>query len=192
LAAEKLLVKGSFPLPSVNQIISEAGVSKGTVYLYFKSKEEIYLSLLGTYLDNFEKDVIDSLKKSNKSNYVDSLILSYINFARENPKGVYLASIASLILENNLTDESIILFKKRIREITVNMLVEVEDIIKINDMEKLSSLFLVSYNLFLGCWQHCNPPEQVVKVLNNNNLEDILYDFEKEFSKAFRTLWASM
>jgi len=188
-AADKLLVKGSFPLPSVNQIIKEAGVAKGTVYLYFKSKEEIYLGLLSKYFLNFESYIFEVLANSSKKDLSRNLANAYIEFAKKYPKGVYIATIAPLILENNLSSEFILVFKTGIADLTQQIVLAIKDITKHKSEDEIRTTFLVSYNMFLGSWQHCNPPTDVAKVLKENDLSKVLYNFESEFLKHFELLW---
>ncbi|EOD00545.1 TetR/AcrR family transcriptional regulator [Caldisalinibacter kiritimatiensis] len=55
--AEKLFLKQGFDDTSINQIVKEAKVAKGTFYYYFKSKDEILSSILKRYIDNIEKEI---------------------------------------------------------------------------------------------------------------------------------------
>ena len=48
-AASKLFTAGTGSLPTAAEIASAAGLAKGTVYLYFRSKEEITLDPLYTF-----------------------------------------------------------------------------------------------------------------------------------------------
>ena len=58
-AAEKVFVKKGFFPTRIDDIAEEAGVAKGTIYLYFPDKQSIYVSLL----DNRLSKMIDFLGK---------------------------------------------------------------------------------------------------------------------------------
>lgn len=45
-AARAVFSREGYAATSVDEIAAEAGIAKGTVYLYFKSKEELYLAAL--------------------------------------------------------------------------------------------------------------------------------------------------
>src|SRR5579863_9778452 len=45
-AARKVFARNGFAGGIVDEIAAEAGLAKGTIYLYFKSKKEIYRALL--------------------------------------------------------------------------------------------------------------------------------------------------
>jgi len=159
------------------------------VYLYFESKEEIYLSLLSKYFAEFEESIMYLMDEATDENFQQALIDAYITFAKTSPKGVYLACIAPLILENNLSDDFIIHFKTGIRDLTFRILEKVANITGASDLSELRIKFLLSYNLFLGSWQHCHPPKNVLRVLMDEGLDTILFDFEKEFSRGHRAIW---
>ena len=53
LAAESLIENNHNRLPSVAEVAAEAGLAKGTVYLYFQSKDELLLSLHGLHSARF-------------------------------------------------------------------------------------------------------------------------------------------
>ncbi|WP_164848302.1 hypothetical protein [Halobacteriovorax sp. HLS] len=132
------------------------------------------------------------LDSSEKDNIIEKILKAYMDLATNTPKAVYLSSIAPLILENGLSDEYILKFKSKVKDITMKIVTKIAEILETKDIKKVSSTFLVSYNFFLGSWQHCNPPENVKRVLSQNDLSDLIYDFEKELSTAFRILWKNM
>lgn len=132
------------------------------------------------------------LDSSNKENVIEQILKGYMKLVTDMPKAVYLASIASLILENNLSDAYILKFKTTVRNITIQIVMKIAEKLETKDIKKVSSTFLVSYNLFLGSWQHCNPPQRVQNVLQENGLEDLIYDFEKELSSAYKLLWKNI
>src|ERR1700722_17433909 len=45
-AARAVFSRDGYAASSVDDVAGEAGIAKGTVYLYFKSKEELYLAAL--------------------------------------------------------------------------------------------------------------------------------------------------
>lgn len=74
---------------SLNNILKEAGISKGTFYYHFKNKEELYFYLIGILLrekkryfsenikiEDFNSDIFEMYKKMIKVGLI---------FARENP-----------------------------------------------------------------------------------------------------------
>ncbi|WMT38908.1 TetR/AcrR family transcriptional regulator [Paenibacillus sp. D2_2] len=62
-AAEKVIAENGFYGSQVSKIAKEAGIADGTIYLYFKNKEDILISLfqnrLGSLVSTFKNSITD-------------------------------------------------------------------------------------------------------------------------------------
>jgi AcrR family transcriptional regulator len=63
-AAERLLLRAPERMANVAEVADEAGLAKGTVYLYFPSKEELLLALHERNIDGFFQPLIQRLESS--------------------------------------------------------------------------------------------------------------------------------
>jgi AcrR family transcriptional regulator len=63
-AAEELLAEKGYHEMSIDEIAARVGVSKGTVYLHFSSKEELVLAYLGRGMRRFMQEATDALNAS--------------------------------------------------------------------------------------------------------------------------------
>lgn len=67
-AAEKIIAEHGFHGSQVSKIAKEAGVADGTIYLYFKKKEDILISLfenrLGKLVAMFDESIRDTVTAS--------------------------------------------------------------------------------------------------------------------------------
>ena len=80
-AARKLFFDKGFKHVTVESIARKAELSKGSVYLYFKSKEEIYTHILLSDIDKFHKTVAGLLEVGlNASDKLMSLANTYAGF----------------------------------------------------------------------------------------------------------------
>ena len=61
-AAAKLVAERGYPGAAVNDVIAEAGVSKGSFYWHFKSKDDMLFALLDERLDRPIQELIERLK----------------------------------------------------------------------------------------------------------------------------------
>lgn len=84
-AARKVFFAKGFMNATVDEIAEHCGLAKGTIYLYFKSKEEIYVSLMlkGLSLLKQEMEKIHSLRMPS-DRLVEKLGEIYFNFYRKN------------------------------------------------------------------------------------------------------------
>jgi AcrR family transcriptional regulator len=62
--ATKLFWENDYEKTSMNQIVSELGIAKGTVYHYFKSKEELMFAVIDDEVVNYIKMMKRALKKA--------------------------------------------------------------------------------------------------------------------------------
>jgi TetR/AcrR family fatty acid metabolism transcriptional regulator len=63
-AAEELLAEKGYHEMSIDEIAARVGVSKGTVYLHFSSKEELVLAYLSRGMRRFMQEATDALNTS--------------------------------------------------------------------------------------------------------------------------------
>jgi AcrR family transcriptional regulator len=80
-AARKLFFEKGFKAVTVDNIAQKAELSKGSVYLYFKSKEEIYTHILLNDIEKFHRKINDSLHFEDRaSDTLKRLANIYIDF----------------------------------------------------------------------------------------------------------------
>jgi len=63
-AAAKLIAKRGYRGAAVNDIVAQAGLSKGTFYWHFKSKDELLFALLDERLDRPIRELIELLQSA--------------------------------------------------------------------------------------------------------------------------------
>jgi AcrR family transcriptional regulator len=93
--AARVFAANGFPGTDVQAVADAAGVAKGTLYLYFPSKEEMFLAAvdqgikqLKAYIDSCTADLADPLER------IGAAIHAYLRFFKKHPELVEL-----LILE---------------------------------------------------------------------------------------------
>ncbi len=83
-AAERLFFSKGMEKTTMNQVATEAEFSKGTIYLYFKNKEELYLGITKRGLDILGKMFrIASDKASTGIEKVQSIGYAYLEFSQK-------------------------------------------------------------------------------------------------------------
>lgn len=82
-----LFGKNGYKNTSVNSIVKEAGISKGLLYHYFVSKEELYKDLLAYSSDKFMKEYLDNVDASARDflERIRSLTMLKFNMLKETP-----------------------------------------------------------------------------------------------------------
>ena len=75
--AREMLMEKSFSDISLAAIATRAGISKGTLYYHFKSREDILFAVMDDYLDRQKEDLIIWIEDSSKDTSLPRL-LKYI------------------------------------------------------------------------------------------------------------------
>lgn len=74
--AKKLFAEYGFHGTQISDIIKEAKIARGTIYQYFKNKEDIFITLLDNYFSKWKSSV------NTRSNEIDISSISPIDFFR--------------------------------------------------------------------------------------------------------------
>jgi len=86
-AAKKIFLAGDYASVTIDDIADIAGISRATIYLYFKSKQEVYTELLFRDLDEMITLLTGSLDRNDSvRNNLFRMATSYMNFFRVHPE----------------------------------------------------------------------------------------------------------
>ena len=157
------------------------------MYLYFQTKEEIYLALLEQGFVQWIQTVREAL--TDEAPAVENVLRKYVRFCAENPKILFLASLSPVILERNISEETAYRFKKGLADETWKIGELIAKAFPKLSQNRASGLFISSYVLTLGLWQHTHPPAVIEKVFKKKELSVLVMDFEKDLFSALESLW---
>lgn len=91
-AAEKIFARQGYHPTTMESVAEECGWSKGTLYLHFKSKEDLFFSILFEKMDQFSATLLPNLEASdNIEDMIVALVNSQFNFFSENKSYFQLA-----------------------------------------------------------------------------------------------------
>ena len=178
-------------LPPVAEIARAAGLAKGTVYLYFRSKEEIFVALLE---DDFSRlfdtlaPLVDELPQS-PGDAARQFAHAYSAAVLARPDLLRLASLANGILEQNLPAEVMRRFKTSLASSLVDVGQQLGERFASLGNERGTTLLLQTYALTLGLWQALDYPQVLRDMLNETALRPLDRHFASELDEAVETLW---
>lgn len=153
-SAEKLLKTNGFKALCVEDITKEAGVAKGTFYVYFKHKEAIVSEICRGYFKQIENQIndmnnTDIIEKLSLyfDNFMQAVELYGINICREWIRGV---------IDPNNTPEG---FDKNKWQYDVDMLKNIlnnavnnNELSKDTPIDELTHLFISELYGMMTCW----------------------------------------
>src|SRR6266568_2508743 len=111
-AAERLFLDFPDRLANVAEVADAAGLAKGTVYLYFASKEELLLALHERNSDRFFAVLIERLERTEPVTIDDVFTITLEHLVRS-PTYLPLAGMCFGMMEKNITQEAANAFHER-------------------------------------------------------------------------------
>ncbi len=189
-AAQGLFAADPADLPSVINIAKAAGLAKGTVYLYFKTKEEIFLEILATQYQALLQEIATLIESSaDESTIIRELISLFEQFTAIHPTFMPLSSMANSVIEKNVDTAIIAEFKRMlIREMQTicdNLTHQFPSLSR----DQGNRLLLNTNAIIIGLWQMQNWPDKVKPMMQQPEFRTISPDFSQEIKYALQSLW---
>jgi AcrR family transcriptional regulator len=186
-AAERLLLRAPGAMPSVADVADEAGLAKGTVYLYFPSKEEMLLALHERNVGGFFQALIALLEGKAPVDFGRVLALTHEHMV-DAPLFLPLASRCFGLMAQSIPDEAAIAFKQRMADRLQRAGAGLER--HFPSIAPGAGLVLLrhSYALILGLWQMAGA--QVCPLHPTGEAPAILaFDYPDDLDRALLALW---
>ena len=124
-AAQSVIIQKGFDQSRMDDIVDKAQLSKGAIYWYYKSKKDVYLSLIDYWFNQYSAGVINSLSEEHScSEQLQSLFDYFVEQFHKNP-GTF-----KIMLEFWRTSGLDSDFNEKLQEIYSHFLEYIIDIIK--------------------------------------------------------------
>ena len=151
-AAARLLARSPERIANMADVADEAGLAKGTVYLYFPSKEELLLAVHERNIDGFFRALITRLEGDEPARIQDVLALTHRHIV-EPPLFLPLAARCFGLMAQSVPPETSLAFKQRMAERLMRAGAGLER--HFSQLAPGGGLALLrhSYALIIGLWQ---------------------------------------
>ncbi|WP_115720368.1 TetR/AcrR family transcriptional regulator [Gallaecimonas mangrovi] len=170
-------------LPTAAELATETGLGKGTLYLYFRSREAIFLTLLEADI----KQWLSSIQQlGNPALPFEQTMKMLIDRIASDQDTCRLAALSHGLIENSDDLDAITKYKGAIAVAVT----ECADSIARRTQHSASDiqrLLQASYALMMGLWQAANPPAVVRAMPKAGTLQEP--DFVTTSKQALLSLW---
>lgn len=187
-AASRLFDTRPYASLRMDDIAREAGLAKGTLYLYFASKEEVFLALqmqeIAAWMQGSRAAFGALPGVLAEDEFVRLLVASLV----QQPRLMKLLALLHTVLEQNASAQSILAFKQELLSqfALSGPLLAARLGLLLEDGPRL--LFHI-YALLIGLWQVAVPAPVVSRVLEeNDSLALLRLDFSRELEFAVAAL----
>ena len=177
--------------PTVSNIAKAAGIAKGAVYLWFRSKEEIFVAILeDAFLELIARllSIIESLDPRPEF-APDSFATQYAKLLAEVPDVVRLSSVLNSMFRENLPIESFSRLDRNVGASLFKAGVLLEQRFGCLMRGKGADLLLHTWTLTIGLWIMMDIPDEMKKVLDDPTLATFRNGFHTEVQTAVAQLW---
>jgi AcrR family transcriptional regulator len=186
-AAEALFLDHPARIANVAEVAHAAGLGKGTVYLYFPSKEEMLLSLHERHVERFFAALISALR-ADAITYDEILEVTHRHLVRV-PGYLALTTRCMAMMDRDIPIEVALAFKMRVAAWLTTAGAALE-----RHFPQLApgdgvTLLQHSYGVIVGLWQLLHPIARFGTALERPDLKLFKRDYGNELDLALNALW---
>ena len=190
-AAEKLFLKHPDRMASVAEVAAAAHLAKGTVYLYFPSKEEMLLALHERQLSTFFVELI-ALLQGRESVTFGEVFEPARRLIIRRPGYLALTSRCLGLMDREIPLERTVDYKVRVGHMLSQSGGELERLFPDLQPGEGIALLCNSYGLMIGLWQLLHPNERLGAAMRRPELAMLNRDYETDVERAVLSLWAGV
>lgn len=163
-------------------VAHEVGVAKGTLYLYFKTKEELFLAVLHVQFEQWFEVIDGRLTAASTALTVEQIAELLADSLASRPALTRLFALIHLVLEHNSNYDEIVAFKRMLQTHVMATGSLIEQKLPFLSAGEGSRFLLQVYAILLGIQQLANPSPTAAAVLEREPDMEI---FRLEFKPAF-------
>ncbi len=190
-AAAALLARHPLEDISMDQIARRAGVAKGTLYIYFATREELFLEIHRQDYEAWFKEFAADLRTC--PDEMDAAVLArrVTEALRQAERFVQLLAVVSVLLEKNVSFESALAFKSTVRAGVLEAAPELARVLNLSRLEEAFVILFHFHGLVTGLRVHTSPTKIVQRVFDSSAEFDLFRgDFYVILEDGLRRIFA--
>lgn len=179
-------------LPSAATIADAAGLAKGTVYLYFSTKESIFAALLAAEFASLFA-LIESVLAvpDSREAIVKRFLAAMLGYLDAHPEFLHLDAMSYSVLERNLDEQTLRQFKLDLVRGLEASGRKLEVALQF-DSGRGVPLLTRTYALARGIWQSLDYPPSLGRIIAEPDFASIRPDFRSELVAALNEYWTGV
>lgn len=173
--------QNAYKATSTNVICKKANISKGLLYHYYNSKENIYITVVRHVIDTFKRNIAINIKDSNKKgiDYVEEYFDIKFKFFRENP--LYSKIIVNLVIDNSIEKarELSIEYQNYNNDLIYNVIKNIDINPKFNKEKAFELIVMIGENL----------EKKHMKIVNDIDKDIAIEEFRKDHKEMLEMVF---
>ena len=185
-AALALFEETDFEAVSMAGVAKKAGLAKGTLYLYFATKEALFLAVLTQAFQEWFAGLDAGLAQVSAALSVDDFIRMVCESLQARTSFVRLVGIVHSVLERNIDYDTAVAFKQMLGEKMAATAGRIEAVLPGVPAGQGQRILLHLYAFLIGLQNLSAPAPVVARVLNEPGLAVFRVDLMDELSVVLR------
>lgn len=186
-AALHCFMANKHQLPSAADVAKQAGIAKGTVYIYFKTKEEIFLALMTEQLTHVFGSIAAGDEVTSAPKHLAECITKYI---QEHPEFMPLACMLYSVLEANIPVEVLYGFKVKLSQGLTHTAHTLDQRFALPNGYSQTAL-LQSYAAMIGLWQMLTWPPILTDYKEQPEFAALQLNFNEQLQHVLCKIWVN-
>lgn len=186
--ARSLLAEVPYEQLAMARIARQAEIAKGTVYLYFPTKEALFVALISEEFDTCFDALAGLLDTLPAPASAEAVASAFTQAIEARPLLLRLIGLLHVVLEHNIDEEVARRFKLRLRDRIAPIASILERLLPQCAPGDGFRLMLNAHILSVG-WQHAADPAPVIRQVQ---AEPALSIFAVDFAPQFQTTFAAL
>ena len=177
--AARLFETASFEKVSMLEVAHLSGVAKGTVYLYFKTKEELFLALLNSAFGEWFVDLqqrLTALPAGTNQERISAFATLLTDSLQRHGLLMRLLPILHTVLEKNVPYPAVLEFKQHLRVHLLETGRQLEDGLEFLHAGQGAELLLNAYAGLIGLLSMAQPSDVARQVLQLPEMALFVFD----------------
>lgn len=172
---------------SMRDVADRAGLGKASLYHYFKTKEEVFISLYRAELEAWLPDAVQRLKRL-RSPTPARVAKALTDALRDRQQFIRLTVVFSSILEHNLSIEFIREFKLALLESLGTFSEVISEVLPEFDEHRTKEFLFQHHAAIAGLWPLANPSPEVSQILEEESFASFRIDFFEVLESTLKRL----
>ncbi|MDP2368826.1 TetR family transcriptional regulator [Rhodoferax sp.] len=188
-AARHLFAKASFEAVTIAEVAEQAGVAKGTAYIYFANKETLFLELVRAELSDWLVELTLKLKRLRSTDLATAVPRLLARSVTERAALRRLLVLLHSVIEPHIDEVAARDFKLFLHDLLTQGSTAIAAKLPGLSPQDAATLVLQLHALVISVTQLADPPPVIAKVMSDDpKLQAMCIDFESFMTATLTTL----
>ncbi|MGQ0602194.1 MAG: TetR family transcriptional regulator [Anaerolineales bacterium] len=186
--AGRMFAATAYEAVTIAAVARKARLAKGTVFLYFPTKEELFLALTEQQLGEWFETVDARLARLKAPASIEQVVKIMADSLKERAAFIRLLAILATVLEQNIAFESALRFKRILMARLAQTGAQLERCLPFLAAGGGAHLLLQCQAIVVGLWHLSDPAPVVQEVF----VEPEMHLFDLNFDREFRQMLTAL